>query len=142
MKVLSQVSDTKTFCYPNAGLPNPLSETGYDETPEMTADGVESLVKSDLVNFVGGCCGTTPEHIEAICNKIKSYKPRLNSKTSGYSTFSGLELLKKDEINNFLLIGERTNVTGSPKFSRLIKDGDFESALDICLLYTSDAADE
>ena len=131
MKVLSQVSNTKTFCYPNAGLPNPLSETGYDETPEMTADGVESLVKSDLVNFVGGCCGTTPEHIEAICNKIKSYKPRLNSQTSEYSTFSGLELLKKDEINNFLLIGERTNVTGSPKFSRLIKDGDFESALDI-----------
>ena len=63
MKVLSQVSDTKTFCYPNAGLPNPLSETGYDETPEMTADGVESLVKSDLVNFVGGCCGTTPEPV-------------------------------------------------------------------------------
>ena len=101
---VKELSDKAPFfvsAYPNAGLPNEMGE--YDESPKAMALQLEDFLKRNLVNIIGGCCGTTPEHIEAICNKIKSYKPRLNSKTSGYSTFSGLELLKKDEINNFLL---------------------------------------
>ena len=131
MKTLSNVADSKIFCYPNAGLPNPLSETGYDETPDMTAKDLELFAKESLVNFVGGCCGTTPDHIQAIVQKLSEYKGRANSTRDSFSTYSGLELLKKDDINNFLLVGERSNVTGSPKFSRLIKDGDFEGALEI-----------
>ena len=131
MKVLSESADTKVFCYPNAGLPNPLSDTGYDETPEMTAGDIESLAENNLINFVGGCCGTTPDHIKAIVKKVGTYKPRKIPKTSQFSSYSGLELLRKDNINNFLVVGERTNVTGSPKFSRLIKDDDFESALEV-----------
>ena len=131
MKTLSKVADTKVFCYPNAGLPNPLSETGYDETPDMTAADVELFAKDKLINFVGGCCGTTPEHIKAIITKIEKYKPRIYSGSKNFSTFSGLEVLKKDDVNNFLLVGERTNITGSPKFARLIKDEDYEGALDI-----------
>lgn len=131
MKVLSESSNTKVFCYPNAGLPNPLSDTGYDETPEMTAADVESLAENNLINFVGGCCGTTPDHIKAIVSKVSSYKPRKVPELSQFSSYSGLELLRKDDVNNFLVIGERTNVTGSPRFSRLIKDDDFESALEV-----------
>ena len=131
MRTLSNISDTKVFCYPNAGLPNPLSDTGYDETPAMTATDVEKLTKNDLINFVGGCCGTTPEHIRAIVDKVEDYKPRKQPQVRRFSSYSGLEHLTKDDINNFLVIGERTNITGSPKFSRLVKDGDFEGALEV-----------
>ena len=131
IKTLHNVSDTKIFCYPNAGLPNPLSETGYDETPEMTAKDIKVFVENGLLNFVGGCCGTTPDHISAIGDVIKAYKPRVIKEKKEFTSFSGLEMLRKDDINSFLLVGERTNVTGSPKFSRLIKDGNFEDALEI-----------
>ena len=152
-------------------LPNPLSDTGYDQTPEITANEIKKYVDSKILNFVGGCCGTTPEHIAAIKNVIENNKPRTNITTLKQSSYSGLEHLTKDETNTFLIIGERTNVTGSPKFARLIKEENYEEALEVakqqvengahiidvnfdegmlnseecmtsCLLYTSDAADE
>tara|TARA_B100000686_G_C16796158_1_gene982524 strand:+ start:72 stop:3749 length:3678 start_codon:yes stop_codon:yes gene_type:complete len=128
---LSTISNCKTFCYPNAGLPNPLSDTGYDQTPEITANEIKKYVDSKILNFVGGCCGTTPEHIAAIKNVIENNKPRTNVTTLKQSSYSGLEHLTKDETNTFLIIGERTNVTGSPKFARLIKEENYEEALEV-----------
>tara|TARA_Y100000817_G_scaffold312363_2_gene306178 strand:+ start:31850 stop:35527 length:3678 start_codon:yes stop_codon:yes gene_type:complete len=128
---LSTISNCKTFCYPNAGLPNPLSDTGYDQTPEITANEIKKYVDSKILNFVGGCCGTTPEHIAAIKNVIENNKPRTNITTLKQSSYSGLEHLTKDETNTFLIIGERTNVTGSPKFARLIKEENYEEALEV-----------
>ena len=128
---LGKIADTRVFCYPNAGLPNPLSDTGYDELPEDTANVLEPYFQNSLLNFVGGCCGTTPEHISAIKNKsIKAVVREVPTKDKK-PTFSGLESLELNDINNFLIIGERTNVTGSPKFSRLIKEGNFDEALEI-----------
>ncbi|MFL2686409.1 MAG: methionine synthase [Thermodesulfobacteriota bacterium] len=128
---LGKIANTRVFCYPNAGLPNPLSDTGYDELPEDTANALEPYFQNSLLNFVGGCCGTTPEHISAIKNKsieaIIRKVPNINKKP----TFGGLESLELNDVNNFLIIGERTNVTGSPKFSRLIKEGNFDEALEI-----------
>ena len=137
---LASYSDCKIFCYPNAGLPNPLSDTGYDESPSDTANAVESYMSDSLINYIGGCCGTTPEHINEIFNKSTNYKPReLTSKTSK-SSYSGLEALILDEVNNFLVIGERTNVTGSPKFSRLIKEENYEEAMEIAKQQVSNGA--
>ncbi len=128
---LGKIADTRVFCYPNAGLPNPLSDTGYDELPEDTANVLEPYFQNSLLNFVGGCCGTTPEHISAIKNKSTKAVVREVPTKDKKPTFSGLESLELNDINNFLIIGERTNVTGSPKFSRLIKEGNFDEALEI-----------
>ncbi len=131
IETLSEIADTKIFCYPNAGLPNPLSDTGYDETPDMTSKEIKKFVDSSLLNFVGGCCGTTPDHINAIKKVIKGATPRKKLQKRNLSSYSGLEHLTKDETNSFLVIGERTNVTGSPQFARLIKEGAYEEALEI-----------
>jgi len=121
-----------TSCYPNAGLPNPLSETGYDEEPEDTASALKKFAKEHLLNIVGGCCGTTPAHIQAVRRSLISEKPRLLQIPLPISQWSGLEVLTYDlKDPNFLLVGERTNVMGSPKFSRLIKEGNFDAALSI-----------
>ena len=128
---LSKISDCKTFCYPNAGLPNPLSETGYDQTPDMTAKELEKFFDSKILNLVGGCCGTTPEHIASINKVIKGKEPRKSIPLERQSSFSGLEHLIKDDTNTFLIVGERTNVTGSPKFARLIKEENYEEALEV-----------
>lgn len=132
---LSKVSNAYVSCYPNAGLPNPLSETGYDETPDQTSEYVKEFADSGFINIVGGCCGTTPDHINAIRNKLSDIAPRVipNAKEYLSTHLSGLEPLvisEKDAIS-FYMVGERTNVTGSPKFARLIKEDQFEEALAI-----------
>ena len=133
MEVLSKRASIYTSCYPNAGLPNPLSETGYDEAPEDTANALLDFAESGFLNIVGGCCGTTPEHIKAIFEKLSTYAPRkVPAKKDEFLT-SGLDVLT-NHLNGektFLMVGERTNVTGSPKFSRIIKEGDFEAGLKI-----------
>ncbi len=128
---LSKISDCYISCYPNAGLPNPLSETGYDETPEVTSKQLLEFVESGLVNLVGGCCGTTPDHIKAIAEAVGDKPPRKKRSLEAMTSFSGLEALNLDGTTLFLMVGERTNVTGSPKFRRLIKEGDIEAALSV-----------
>lgn len=132
---LARLGDCAVSCYPNAGLPNPLSDTGYDETPEDTARFLVDFAESGFVNLVGGCCGTTPEHIQAIVQKLKPIRPRpLPEKTQAVrpTRLSGLEPLTiNPENRTFLMVGERTNVTGSPRFAKLIKDGNFDEALSV-----------
>lgn len=129
---LSRVADTFVHVYPNAGLPNPLSDTGYDETPDYTGSAVGGFAKDGLVNMVGGCCGTTPEHIKKVAEKVHPFPTRTIPQITPALRLSGLEPLNvvagKSE---FLNVGERSNVMGSPRFKRLIKEGDFEGALAI-----------
>ncbi|MBT5094487.1 MAG: methionine synthase, partial [Halobacteriovoraceae bacterium] len=133
IEVLSKISDTRISCYPNAGLPNPLSDTGFDETPEITASHLHDFASAGFVNLVGGCCGTTPGHIQAIVNSVKEVTPRIVHSVPSSTKLSGLEHLdiSEDRANRFLMVGERTNVMGSPKFKRLIKEGNFEEALSV-----------
>ena len=132
LKSLSKVASTYVSCYPNAGLPNPMSDTGYDETPEMTAQQLFDFAEEGLVNMVGGCCGTTPEHIQAIEKAVKPLKPRKVPKASNSMLLSGLEALETPEVNApFIVVGERTNVTGSPRFAKLIKNNQMEEALSV-----------
>ena len=130
VEALSEVADRYVSCYPNAGLPNPLSETGYDEKPEDTSALVEEFAKSYLINLLGGCCGTTPDHIAAIVDKAKKHPPRIPPVPVDGLRISGLEPLlvrPNEDPKPFLMVGERTNVTGSPKFSKLIKAEDYET---------------
>ncbi len=116
------------ICYPNAGLPNELG--GYDETPEEMARQVAKM--SGAVNIIGGCCGTSPEHIRAIASEMADAAPRIVPERSGFLKVSGLDAVDVDlETRNFTNVGERTNVAGSRKFARLIASGDYESALQI-----------
>ena len=129
IQTLAKEAPFFTSAYPNAGLPNAFGE--YDETPEMMAVQIEDFVRSGFINIVGGCCGSTPEHIRAIANVAAKYPPRQLPPPEPYQKLSGLEPLKITEQTNFLNVGERTNVTGSKKFARLIKAGNFEEALSI-----------
>jgi 5-methyltetrahydrofolate--homocysteine methyltransferase len=113
--------------YPNAGLPNEFG--AYDETPHETAHFVEDFMENGFVNIVGGCCGTTPEHIACIANKAKNLQPRKIPTVERYLRLSGLEPVTVTPESIFVNIGERTNITGSPKFSKLILSGDYEAAL-------------
>jgi len=133
MATLSKIANCFVSCYPNAGLPNPLSDTGYDETPEDTSRLLEEFAQSGFINLVGGCCGTTPEHIQAIVEKIGDIKPRKLPIMESATRLSGLEplIIKEVKDNPLYMIGERTNVMGSPKFSKLIKAGDFAEALNV-----------
>lgn len=130
---LARVSDTYISCYPNAGLPNPLAPTGYDETPDMTSSQLEAFAEDGLLNIVGGCCGTTPDHIKAIVEKLSPIKPRSieqNTKEEYVFSSSGLEPVTLPyEDAPFMMVGERTNVTGSPRFRKLIKENKMEEAL-------------
>ena len=128
---LSRVADTFICAYPNAGLPNPLSETGYDETPEFTAMHLREFAQSGLVNIVGGCCGTTPEHVRTIVEAVKAVPPRKLPQIEKKLRLSGLEPLNIGEDSLFANIGERTNVTGSKAFARLILAGDYPAALSV-----------
>lgn len=128
---LSKQADTFVSAYPNAGLPNAFGE--YDEAPATTAEFLRDFAASGFVNIVGGCCGTTPEHIEAIGRSTEGLNPRAPAPSKTYSFFSGLEPLALTEGSGFQLIGERTNVTGSKRFARLIKDGDYATALEVAL---------
>ncbi|MFA3782449.1 methionine synthase [Melioribacteraceae bacterium 4301-Me] len=126
---LSNIANTFVSLYPNAGLPNELGE--YDETPNAMLSVLEDYAKSGFLNIVGGCCGTTPEHIKAFSEIAIKYKPRTVPKVEPYLRLSGLEPLVFRPNMNFVNIGERTNVTGSKKFARLIKEGNFEEALSV-----------
>jgi 5-methyltetrahydrofolate--homocysteine methyltransferase len=129
MAELSRVADTLTCAYPNAGLPNEFG--GYDETPETMAALIGEFARSGLVNIVGGCCGTTPEHIAAIAEAVKNVPPRLVQEIEPRLRLSGLEPFILSDNIPFVNIGERTNVTGSAKFRKLIKDGDMQAALEV-----------
>jgi 5-methyltetrahydrofolate--homocysteine methyltransferase len=126
---LSKVADTAISCYPNAGLPNPLSETGYDETPEYTSSQLREFAESGFLNIVGGCCGTTPAHIRAIADAVRPLPPRKAPAADAKLRLSGLEPLNIGEGSLFVNIGERTNVTGSRAFARLILAGDYQQGL-------------
>jgi 5-methyltetrahydrofolate--homocysteine methyltransferase len=132
LAALSRVADTYVGCYPNAGLPNPLAPTGYDETPQMMADIVEEFATSGLLNMVGGCCGTTPAHIGQIRKQTLGITPRALPVIPAQSVYTGLEpFIIKGDFNPFVMVGERTNLTGSPKFSQLVKNNDRDGALQI-----------
>ena len=126
---LSNASDKFLSVYPNAGLPNEMG--GYDETPQTMASVLDDFLKRGFVNIVGGCCGTTPDHIKEIAGLVKSYKPRIPQKQEPYLRLSGLEPVILRPDSNFMNIGERTNVTGSKKFARLIKENNYDEALSV-----------
>ena len=116
-------------CYPNAGLPNEMGE--YDETPSQMAESVRKMALAGSVNIVGGCCGTTPEHIKAVAEAVKGISPRAIPEPDDVLYVSGLENVAVDRKNNFTNVGERTNVAGSRKFAKLIAAGDYETGLQI-----------
>ena len=127
MATLSKIADCFVSCYPNAGLPNAFG--GYDETPEQMAEVLGEFAQAGFLNMVGGCCGTTPEHIAAIGEAVKKAKPRLPASSGSTTVLAGLEPYEIGTGGSFTSIGERTNVTGSPKFSALIKEEKFEEAV-------------
>lgn len=116
-------------CYPNAGLPNEMGE--YDETPSQMAESVRKMALAGSVNIVGGCCGTTPEHIKAVAEAVKGISPRAIPEPDDVLYVSGLESVAVDRKNNFTNVGERTNVAGSRKFAKVIAAGDYETGLQI-----------
>ena len=129
---LAAIANTHVSSYPNAGLPNAFGE--YDETPEVTGALVGEFATSGLVNIVGGCCGTTPAHIRAIVQAVAGVPPRaIPVPEHPVTRFTGLETLNVVPESNFIMIGERTNVTGSARFRRLIVNDDYETALEVAL---------
>jgi 5-methyltetrahydrofolate--homocysteine methyltransferase len=126
---LSKICDTYVCVYPNAGLPNPMAETGFDETPADTSSLLEEFAQAGLVNMAGGCCGTTPDHIRAIAEKIAALPVREVPVIPVKTRLSGLEALNIDEDSLYVNVGERTNVTGSKMFLRLIREEKYEEAL-------------
>ena len=126
---LSKICDTYVCVYPNAGLPNPMSDTGFDETPADTSALLEEFARSGLVNVAGGCCGTTPDHVRAIAEKVLAMPARVVPDIPVKTRLSGLEALNFDGDSLFINVGERTNVTGSKMFARLIKEEKYDEAL-------------
>lgn len=126
---LSRLCDTFICVYPNAGIPNPMSETGFDETPPVTSRLVGEFAQAGLVNIVGGCCGTTPEHIAAIAQAVHNLAPRLVPVIEPRLRLSGLEPCNLGPDSLFTNVGERANVTGSRQFARLILESRFEEAV-------------
>ena len=126
---LARIAECKVLCYPNAGLPNAFGE--YDEQPDETAAIIAEFAEAGFVNVVGGCCGTTPAHIEAIAAGVAGKAPRRASERPVACRLSGLEPLTIDADSLFVNVGERTNVTGSARFRNLIKSDDYVSALDV-----------
>ena len=126
---LAAVAETRISAHPNAGLPNVMG--GYDETPAMFAEDVGEYLRRGLVNIVGGCCGTTPEHIFELAKIVGDYAPRPLPAASHITVLSGLEPLRIDPEANFINVGERTNVAGSARFARLIREGNYEEALTV-----------
>ena len=124
---LSKIADTNILVYPNAGLPNEFG--GYDESPDQMAMQLNEFTESRLVNIIGGCCGTTPEHITAFVSNVEGKAPREIPSVDSFTKLSGLEPLVIRPDSNFVNVGERTNVTGSLRFKRLIKEDKFDEAL-------------
>lgn len=128
---IARLSDTFVSCYPNAGLPNALG--GYDETPAQMADVLESFADNGWLNLVGGCCGTDASYIKEIAQRMKGKTPRTLLEQPKNFAVSGLEPFRQDKDTGLIVVGERTNVTGSPRFARLVREGDLDSALAIAL---------
>ncbi len=126
---LSKIANCHISAYPNAGLPNEFGE--YDQEPKEMRDYIREFAESNFVNIIGGCCGTTPDHIQAMAEGVVGVKPRSIPEPSPYTQLSGLEPLVLRPGTNFVNVGERTNVTGSRKFARLIKSGDFAEAISV-----------
>jgi 5-methyltetrahydrofolate--homocysteine methyltransferase len=132
VEAFARIADRPVACYPNAGLPNAFG--GYDETPEVTSDLLGEFARAGLVNIVGGCCGTTPEHTAAIASAVDDLAPRpLPAFDDRVPTFSGLERFAIRSDTGFVMVGERQNVTGSAKFRGLIESGDYEAAVEVAL---------
>jgi 5-methyltetrahydrofolate--homocysteine methyltransferase len=129
LEELSEKANVFISAYPNAGLPNEFG--AYDETPHETAHQVDDFIKAGLVNIVGGCCGTTPDHIKCIADKAAKHSPRQKPEVAPYMRLSGLEAVTITPEANFVNVGERTNITGSPKFSKLILAENYEEALTV-----------
>ncbi len=126
---LSRIAECPVSIHPNAGLPNELGE--YDDSPEHMASVLKAFANDGLINLAGGCCGTTPEHIRAIAETLAGQTPRIPADAIPYCRLAGLEPLTLSPELNFVNVGERTNVTGSARFRRLIQAGDFEAAVDV-----------
>ena len=126
---LSRLAPIPLSCYPNAGLPNAFG--GFDETPEMMGDVLGAYAENGWLNIVGGCCGTTPPHIKAIAEAVAKHTPRKPATRDGFMRLSGLEPFVVRPETNFMNIGERTNVTGSKKFAKLILDEKYEDAISV-----------
>jgi len=126
---ISNVSPAYVSLYPNAGLPNAMG--GYDETPDYMAEQAFEFAKAGFLNIVGGCCGTTPEHIKAMAAAVAECTPRVIAQRPAYLKLSGLEALEVTPETNFVNVGERTNVTGSRAFANLILNDKYEKALDV-----------
>ena len=133
LREISRLADCHISCYPNAGLPNPLAPTGYDETPDSLASVLAQFAREGLLNIVGGCCGTTPAHIAEIAKRMRGLSPRKTPIIAPRQRLSGLEPLNlaSQGQRSFVLVGERTNVTGSPKFSKLIKEGRLDEGITV-----------
>ncbi len=129
VKAVADIADTHVSVYPNAGLPNAFG--GYDDTPEHMAEHLGEFAQSGLVNIVGGCCGTTPEHIKVIADAVTREAPRTVLDRTPLLTLSGLEPMKFDDVTGFVNVGERSNVAGSAKFAKLIREGNYTEAVDI-----------
>jgi len=129
VEALARVATVPVASYPNAGLPNAFG--GFDETPEITSDLLGEFARAGLVNLVGGCCGTTPDHIRAIKAAIDGADPRALPAPERFTSFSGLEPFRITPETGFVTVGERTNITGSKRFARLIESGDFQAAVDV-----------
>jgi len=138
LKELGRIAPSYISAYPNAGLPNQFGE--YDETPDKMAWQVKEFIDEGLVNILGGCCGTTPDHIATYAELVKGSTPHLPVPETEYMWLSGLELLEVKPENNFVNIGERCNVAGSRKFLRLIKEQNYEEALTIARKQVEDGA--
>jgi 5-methyltetrahydrofolate--homocysteine methyltransferase len=128
---LSRIAPVYMSAHPNAGLPNPLLPTGFPETPDTLAPQLREWAQNGWLNIVGGCCGTTPAHIKILAEAVRGVAPRVIPSVEGYTRLSGLEALTIRPDSNFVNIGERTNVTGSPAFAKLILQGNYESALSV-----------
>lgn len=128
---IAGLADCYVSIYANAGLPNPLSPTGYDQLPEDMAAFMKEYASLGILNIVGGCCGTTPEHIGAIARAVEGLPPRIPAAQSPALRLSGYEAYNHTREKNTLFVGERCNVAGSPKFARLIREGNYEEAVSI-----------
>jgi len=126
---LAKLCDTHICVYPNAGLPNPMSDTGFDETPEITSSLLKEFAEAGYINIAGGCCGTTPDHIRAIAREVQGLPPRELPAADHKLRLSGLEPANVDDASLFVNVGERTNVTGSKAFARLILNEQYDEAL-------------
>ncbi len=128
---LARVAPTWVACHPNAGLPNEMGT--HDEQPQDTSQALRAFAQDGLVNIVGGCCGTTPEHVRAITAATRGQTPRRVPEGEGLTRLSGLEPFRIFPESNFVMVGERTNVTGSARFRRLIEGGQFQEAVEVAL---------